>query len=179
MFCNVDDRLTGFLIKELGLIPNENTFDRLTSINCNSIMLQHMAASRLWRGVLFPSAVPQIKIVGWAYFFDIILSTIENIFLKHNFKDVPAVFFASGRMRGKVGRRLLYLHFLLQVRHLLASHRNHKYPNATKNIKMPPKISKCNHKYPNATTNIQMPPKISKCHHRYPNDTKKFKWHQK
>ena len=132
--------------------PKKN-IDRLTSINCNSIMLQHMAASRLWRGVLFPSAVPQIKIVGWAYFFDIILSTIENIFLKHNFKDVPAVFFASGRMRGKVGRRLLYLHFLLQVRHLLASHRNHKYPNATKNIKMPPQISKWHQKYSNGTKN--------------------------
>ena len=141
--------------KRIGINTKKNTFDTLTSINCNSIMLQHMAASRLWRGVLFPSAVPQIKIVGWAYFFDIILSTIENIFLKHNFKDVPAVFFASGRMRGKVGRRLLYLHFLLQVRHLLASHRNHKYPNATKNIK-------CHHKYPNDTKEIQMAPKIIK-----------------
>ena len=153
--CNVDDRLTGFLIKELGLIPKKNTFDRLTSINCNSIMLQHMAASRLWRGVLFPSAVPQIKIVGWAYF---------------SISFCPQLRIFSWSTISK-----MFLQFSLQVDECEAKSDEDSYictsccrfatfshHTATTNIQMPPKISKCHHKYPNDTKKNQMTPKITK-----------------
>ena len=129
------------------------------NIRClNLITFQPTVGSLWWRNVQSHSAVLLIKIVGWGYFS---VSTALKFF-----EDVPAVFVASGRMRGKVGRRLLYLHFLLQVRHLLASHRNNKYQNASTNIQILPK-------------NIQMqpqmakkPPNISKCHQKYSNGTK-------